>query len=243
MALRVPHQFLPQLQSLLEFPDERIQEFVNAIAKAGSLFNTNDLAKEVADRTGITRRICEGVIQILAGLYTSRENQAIPLESFVDGQVAPAIKGHLVARTETQQKPDATEIARIAQETEARWVKFRDILMTCLALDDTLGTAAKAGPVMTEHERILQDARVLTDIRPIFHPELSEKPHAAVLVHMLRLTTRDIYGEQTAQYFALDSNDIRFIKQLMDRAIKKEETLKKLMKESAVDVIAPKDFF
>jgi hypothetical protein len=66
--------------------------------------------------------------------------------------------------------------------------------MVALALDDTVGTAAKAGPVLTEHERIFEDARILTDVRPIFHPDLSEKPNAAVIVHMLRLTTRDMFG-------------------------------------------------
>jgi hypothetical protein len=97
--------------------------------------------------------------------------------------------------------------------------------------------------VLTDHERIFQDARVLTDIRPIFHPDLSEKPKTAVLVHMLRITTRDIFGNQKAQHFALDANDIRFMKHLMDRAIKKEETLKNLMNSSGISVIAPKEFF
>jgi hypothetical protein len=194
----------------------------------------------VSHRTRIPRRISEGVVQALAALYVTRENQAVPLERFVDEQVAPALKGGLVAQPE---KPDAVAIARIADEVEVRWTKLRSFLMVALALDDTVGAAAKAGPVMTEHERIFQDARVLTDLRPIFHPDLSERPHTAVVVHMLRLTTRDIFGEQNAQYFALDSNDIRFIRQLMDRAIKKEDTLKKLMEGSGVEVIAPKGFF
>jgi len=115
--------------------------------------------------------------------------------------------------------------------------------MVALALNDTVGVAAKAGPVMTEHERIFEDARILTDVRLIFHPDLSEKPSTAVVVHMLRLTTRDMLGHRQAQYFALDSNDIRFMQQLLDRAIKKEETLKQLMKSSTVEIIEPKAFF
>ncbi len=129
------------------------------------------------------------------------------------------------------------------EEAEDRWAKFRKFLMAALVLDDTVGTAAKAGPVLTDHERIFVDARLFTDIRPIFHPDLSEKPNAAVLVHMLRITTRDILGNQKAQYFALDANDIRFMKHLMDRAIKKEETLDSFLTASGVNVIVPKELF
>ena len=76
-----------------------------------------------------------------------------------------------------------------------------------------------------------------------FIPDLSEKPQSAVIVHMLRLSTRDVYGHKQAEYFALDSNDIRLLKQLMDRAIKKEETIKSVMTNSGVGVIMPKEFF
>jgi hypothetical protein len=236
MALRVPQQYLPHIQSLLEFSDERIQQFLDALAKAGSKFNVNDLATDVSNRTGMPRRIVEGVVQVLANLYMAREDQAVPLAKFLDEQVGPALK-------RAEKAEDRAE-GHTAEEAEARWAKFRKFLMVALALDDTVGAAAKAGPVLTEHERIFEDARILTDVRPIFHPDLSEKPNAAVIVHMLRLTTRDVSGQQRqSQYFALDANDIRFMKQLMDRAITKEETLIKAMKSSGINIIAPKGFF
>jgi len=157
--------------------------------------------------------------------------------------VSPALKNNLVAQLD---KAEATDVAKAEArnaEIETRWARFRKFLMVAMTLDDIVGTAAKAGPVLTEHERIFEDARILTDIRLIFHPDLSEKPNAAVVVHMLRITTRDILGDRKAQYVALDSNDIRFLKQLMDRAIKKEETLKGVMNSSGVTVIEPKGIF
>jgi len=57
------------------------------------------------------------------------------------------------------------------------------------------------------------------------------------------MTQRDNHGNSTDQYFALDSNDIRRIGALIDRALKKEETLKNLMKDSGVTVLNPKDIF
>lgn len=240
MAFRVPPENLPQIRSLLELPEERIQGFLDALAKAGAKFSVYDLAAEVSNRSKVPRRIAEGIVRLLASLYMERERQSVPLEAFLDEQAGPALKSALAVQ---EDKADAKVDTPTAEEAEARWAKLRKVLMAALSLDDTVGTAAKAGPVMTEHERIFQDARILTDVRPIFHPDLSEKPNAAVFVHMLRITTRNIFGSQEAQYFALDANDIRFMKYLMDRAIKKEETLIKFMNSSGVNVIAPKEFF
>ena len=86
-------------------------------------------------------------------------------------------------------------------------------------------------------------ARILTDIRPIFHLDVLEKPESALLVHMLRITERDTFGKRADTYFALDSNDVRRLKGLVDRALKKEETLRNLMKDSGVTVLSPKETF
>ncbi len=228
MALQ-PQQYLPQIQAFIELPEERIQGFIKALANAGSKFNAFDLAVDVSKATKVPRRITLGVIQACAAFYRERERLGISLEKFLDEQVAPSLKNVLA-------KPGGDESA-------APWIKFRTFLMSALALHETVGTAAKTGFVMTDHERIFVDARIMTDIRPIFHPDVSEKPNAAVLVHMLRITTRDVLGNEKAQSFALDANDIRVLKQLADRAISKEETLTELMKNSGVTIIAPKGYF
>jgi hypothetical protein len=112
-----------------------------------------------------------------------------------------------------------------------------------LSLERSVGTAAKAGPVLTQHERIFVGARIMTDLRPIYHLDVSEKPDAAVIIHMLRITQRDNFGVHSDQYFALDSNDIAAMKELIDRAEKKEKTLKSIMQNSGVTVLDPKFFF
>jgi hypothetical protein len=239
MALRVPPQHLPQIQTLLELPDEQIQGFVNALARAGAKFNTFDLAAYVSSRIGLPRRVAEGILRVLASIYLAREAQGVPLEMFLDEQVRPALKTALAV----QEGKAGARTSPPSEDAEDSWAKFRKFLMATLVLHDSVGIAAKAGPVLTDHERIFVDARVLTDVRPIFHSDLSEKPNAAVLVHMLRITTRDILGNQRAQYFALDANDIRFMKHLMDRAIRKEETLNSLLNTSGVSIIAPKEVF
>lgn len=242
MALTVPPEALRPIQSLLDLSDENIQKIVKAVAEAHSKFNINDLAAEVTQRTGFPRSLTDGIVQIIATLYKARESADMSLEAFVDEQVAPAVKSTFLAQAGRDKDKKKTN-TKPEDETDAMWARFRPFLAATLALDDTLGTAAKAGPVMTDHERIFDDARILTDARLIFHADLSEKPNAGIIVHMLRIVTRDIFGHREPQFFALDSNDVRFLRQLLDRAIKKEETLKGVLSSTQIEVIEPKAFF
>jgi len=242
MALRVPPEALRPIQKLIELSDENTQKIVRAVAESHSKFNINDLSADVAARTGFARTLTDGIVQVIANLYKARESADMGLETYVDEQIGPAIKSTFLAQAKRDKEKDKSK-SKPEEETEAMWSRLRPFLMATLALDDTLGTAAKAGPVMTDHERIFDDARVLSDVRLIFHPDLSEKPNAGIIVHMLKIVTRDIFGNRQPQFFALDTNDVRFLRQLLDRAIKKEETLKGVLNSAGIEVIEPKAFF
>lgn len=228
MAITVPEQHVALIRKFLELPDAKIKEFVGVLQSANPQFNVADLSDEVSKRLDLPRDLTSGVIRILGSLYLTRDAGKVPLETFVDQEVGPALK----------------RAGTFSQDTaEAQWKKLRSFLIAALSLENTLGTAAKAGYVLTQHERIFVNARILTDIRPIFHSNVSEKPGSATLVHMLRMTHRDNHRNYLDEYFALDSNDIRHLKELIDRALKKEETLKALMKNAGVTVLDPKETF
>lgn len=227
-------QTLLQIRSFIELPDATTQLFLDALKNAESKFNIYDLINDVTRRTRLARGIVAGVIEAIAAMYLAKDRKGSTLDTFLDEEVAPDLKNDLVAKSDK---------AASKEDIEARWAKFRKFLSVALTLDATLGTAAKTGPVMTDHDRIFVEARILSDVRFVFHPDLSEKPDVAVVVHMLRITTRDIYGAHKAEYFALDSNDIRFMKQILDRAVKKEDTIISAMEGSGIKVLAPKGIF
>jgi uncharacterized protein (DUF1778 family) len=228
MALQVPDRQLSDIRKLLELPDERTQELLRALADAGPNFNVDDLAAEVSTRTKLPRRLVNGIVSVLASLYITRDSHPVPLEAFVDEEVGVALRNVMGSPSDL---------------VDTQWARLRKFLMVALALDNTVGTASKAGHVLTEHERIFDDARILTDIRPIFHLDVSDKPNAAVLIHMLRVRERDSLGRQSVHFFALDANDLRSLKEIIDRAIKKEETLRDAMKNSAINILEPREFF
>ncbi|MBI3896514.1 MAG: hypothetical protein HY313_11350 [Acidobacteria bacterium] len=228
MALIVPEPQIVHIRKFLELPDDKIEAFLDALAKAGPQFNAPDLSDEVSTRLEISKRLIGGIVSVLASLYRTWDGQHTPIETFVDQEVYAALKKAEVFS---------------GKNVEAQWAKLRKFLIAALSLESTVGTAAKAGYVHTQHERIFVKARILTDLRPIFHQNVSEKPEAAVIVHMLRITQRDTLGNKTEKYFALDSNDIMAMRELIERALRKEETLKSLMKDAGVTILPPKFVF
>ena len=233
MALRVPDRQIEHIKQFLDLPDDKIEGFLDALAKVRPQFNIYDLSDEISGRLELPGDLTLGIARVLQSLYLARNEETgneetTPLETFLDQEVLVALK-----KAETFS----------AKHAEAQWASLRKFLIGALSLESTVGTAAKAGDVLTQHERIFVRARMLTDVRPIFHLDVSEKPESAVIVHMLRITQRDNLRNLTEKYFALDSNDIRTLKALLDRALKKEETLRSLMKDSGTTVLSPKEIF
>jgi hypothetical protein len=227
MALRVPAPQISYIKMFLELPDEKIEGLLAALVKAGPRFNVFDLASEISVPSGLSEQLTLGIIQVLASLYLTRDWRE-PTEEFVDREVFPALK-----RAQ----------AFSAEKLDAQWTKLRKFLIAALSLERTVGTTVKAGTVLTQHERIFAGARIMTDLRLIYHLKVSVKPDAGVIVHMLKITQRDNFGHSKDYYFALDSNDIATMQEVMERAMSKEKTLKGIMENSGVTVLNPKLFF
>jgi hypothetical protein len=224
MALTVPPQQIPHIKALLGLSDDKITTFLNVLSKAGPQFNVYDLATELSSALESSDLPIVPILRVLASLYLTRPVTQ-PIDKFVDEAVFPALKS---ARAFSQENADA------------QWQKLRNFLIGALSFERTLGTAAKAGDVLTQHERIFQAVRVITDLRPIFHVDVTEHPDAAVIIHTLKITQRDHFGHRSDLYFALDHNDVVAMKDVIDRALKKEQTLKEMIKESAVTVLDPR---
>lgn len=97
-----------------------------------------------------------------------------------------------------------------------------------------LRIALKAQDMRTEHEHVYLGARLFTDIRPVFGNSANEPPDGAVIVAMLKLAfISDDSGEKSF-YVALDGDDLKSLKGVLDRGLEKVETLTKSLSKSKV---------
>jgi hypothetical protein len=229
MPLTVPPSHIESVKKFVELSDEQMTLLLKALTLAGPQFNLRDLADKALEDVKLPKDLVRGIVQVVGSLYITKDTQNAPTDAFVEEVFLALSKAGAFSK-----EPD---------DAQAQWAKLRKFLAAALSLEDTVGTAAKAGHILTQHERIFVSARILTDVRAIFHVNTTEKPHSALLIHMLRITYRDMHGNISNEFFALDSNDIRAFKLLIDRAIQKEETLRKMMKDASIDVLHPKEYY
>lgn len=229
MPLQVPPDHVLLLKKWLELPDDAIEKYSSALAQVKPEFNAQELAKSILPLCALDPNLVLGITVILITVYRTGEPQK-PFETFLDRDVKPALRrGGLFAGA--------------LEEQEAQWTRLRGFLLGALQLEHIVGTTAKAGVVLTEHERIFDAAKILTDFRPIYHADVAEKPNAGVIVHMLKITHRDKQGHHFDAYFALDSNDLARMRNILNRAAEKEKALRQTMEDAGLSVLNVQPFY
>lgn len=89
---------------------------------------------------------------------------------------------------------------------------------------DVLLTSAKAVSVLNQQERLFHEARIMSDIRPVFGDDPTERPAGAVVVHTLSIKYH-ADGEMKTINVAMDRNDLAELTAALDRAMKKADVL------------------
>jgi len=227
MSLTIPHGHIALLKRWLELPSTETDKFSAALEKTEAQFNAVELAKSILPHCDLPPDLVFGIVEVLISVYRTGEPEK-PFETFLDRLVRPAL-----AQSNTFSEGKEQE----------EWQRLRIFLLHALSLEGILGTTAKAGIVLTEHERIFENARVMTDFRPIFHVDVSEKPNAGLIIHMLKITCRDKYSRKFDAYYALDSLDVEKLKAILDRAIEKGKTLQKAMGDAGLRILDVKSFY
>ena len=96
-----------------------------------------------------------------------------------------------------------------------------------------LRMAAKAHRLQRAGERLYCDAKILSDIRPVFDEDVETVPAGAVVGHTLRLGYHE-RGEHKEFFVVLDDVDLEKLRAVIERAESKNKTLLKLLKGSGL---------
>jgi hypothetical protein len=112
-------------------------------------------------------------------------------------------------------------------------------------LQETLGVepliiSAKGISVMQDNERTFLNARIITDVRPVYREPLSETPSeppsAAVIVHSLKISFREA-GRYREFFTILDNDDLVKLKQTLERAEAKTRTLSAFLQSAKISYL------
>ena len=211
MALKVPEQHQEALEKFLQYDATTLNSILETISTAPPALLSRDLSKRVVARVNLDADEAAQLVHLLSSLYRVREFLDRSLDDFSQDLC------------ETLQKAKGAEFT----PGGGSWETVKGYLTRILALDETLGVTAKALGILAENERQFCHARVITDLRPIFKPSLDDAPMAMLIVHQLKVAYHKEDREEHQQFFvALGSRDLRDLRNAIERAEKKEESLR-----------------
>lgn len=204
----IPRRYESGFAKLRQLEQHSLQMLSTALRDAPPTMDATDLTKILGGKVDTIPR--DDLAEIAHSLLSLTSLQA-------DFETSTASVADAIASA--MERSDSEKL-RLPKEDRER---FKSIL-TDLLSSNALQIAGKARSLQFEDEHVFQDARIVTDIRPVFGDSIQESPVGAILVHKLKLTY--LRNKQLEDFFIeLDSRDVRILRGLLDRADAKGDRL------------------
>lgn len=215
-ALSIPEQHQLGLAKILALPDDVVDRLIAALENVAPSSRSVDIIQGVALTAPdlLPEDDMRSVVSTLYSLYNLRAVVDVPLTRFLKDLMS-GLKG--------SGNPTLQSIDTEALETRLRR----------LTTIPSLELSAKAFSLQREHEHLFHDAQIFTDLRPVFKKDVSEDPVGMVLAYTLKVIFHDGTRHKEV-YFALDADDVTRLKQVVERAEAKSDTLKRLLEAKEI---------
>jgi hypothetical protein len=224
--LNIPERLRLGVSKIRRLDERTVQEIKKALDKAGEepslkdsagieISRDPDAVAIAAVRSVASLNLAEfaQIAESLAGLYTAKSMRDVPLEEFLDSV------------SDAMENLSQEELRVPHSERE----QFKDKLRPLLS-SEFFSIVAKAYDLVTE-ERTFCSARILTDLRPVFGLRVEDGPQAMVVMHTLKLVYHEGSKRHEEFFVALDADDLKTLRKLVDRAEAKAETLRPAVKD------------
>lgn len=222
-ALTAPKRHQRGLAKIRDLDEGSIQELLGALHKVPPTVNPNSLTSAVAAMVAaIEVSDIEDIVPALLFLYSIKDDPQFSTSEVAEGMALG------------MEEISSQELRSSAGTNERHF--FQDRLLELLNID-ALSAVARAGGLMLENEHSLRQARIITDVRPIFGPEKPQAhPEGAVIVHTLKIS---YWADNEVKNFfvALDTNDVRELSEQLERANSKAESLRAVLDAADVSYI------
>lgn len=215
MALQIPKRQRPGLIHLAKLPDPLLEQVTTAIATEPPTPDPEEMAKHIASKLELDFAELKSLIETIYTLNFVAEFSGVSQGRFLNDLVQSL-------RTE-----EFEEIGTLGSgDLRARFKAVLEIQNAALL--------AKALTLQRDGERLYCEAKILTDVRPVFREDVAEKPTGAVITHSLKLGYHERRGEHSELYVVLESADLDALEGVIKRAKAKEATLRKTLDDAGI---------
>ena len=212
----IPDRILPALVALAELSKAEADDLLEALKTTSPVMWAKQLPSQAVTNLKIMEPAkAQPIVDALISLYIARNEFSLNAED---------------ATTQILGASKETEGAAFSEEQKQ---VLSPLLLQSLSFDKSLGVTAKAIDVFMQHEHVFCNARMMTDIRPIFQDEPSAIPGAAAIVHTLKIGYH--LGREYKEFFvALDNEDVKILQTVLDRETVKTSSLHTVLDKAQI---------
>jgi hypothetical protein len=215
MALKVPERYIPMLNAVRNLSESAASELVRALEAATLTSSHDEMTEQIADKVpSIPKEELRNIVNVIYSLYHVREFSELNRNSFLD-ELIDSLREH------ADPKISAEELPAIRK-------RFKGLLSI-----KSLEGLSKAVALQREGERLYGEAKIISDIRPVFGDDVEARPVAAVITHTLKIEYHENDGHKNF-FIALDEYDLDDLEQIIKRAKAKAKTLTGVLADSEI---------
>ena len=208
--LEIPSQYHQGLSRIRELSDHAVDELAEALKKIQSRATAvDDVAAIIKDIEHLPE-----IVPAIQSVYQVRAFLEQPLARFIRDLCDAMMK-------------IAGPIALKPEERLSYSRRMEKLLDT-----DPLLTYAKARSLKWNQDLLFHDAKILTDMRPVFGDTVTERI-GFVVIHTLKLELHALGGHKE-MYLGLDEGDLVTLKKVIERAEQKAASLKETLRTKSL---------
>lgn len=221
---KILEEYAPGTKLLIDIEDEVFKTLLNAVSKVSPAPSVEKAALSLATEVKeIDLKDLEEITKMV-----------VSIRAYLDGEGGDAF----VESVATGLANNLFGLGEVSDCSDEQVTRFKKRLHDLLIADGIFRTVAKTLELRIESERILADARIVTDVRPIFQDEVDRGVTAAFVAYTLRITYRDAMGQKEF-YMGLDDLGLDVLLEQILRAKEKTEAIRSMLEKASIPYLEP----
>lgn len=214
LYIKIPEEREDAFEKFINLSNDEIAQFLKALREAQPSMTVDGFTEKLSELTKTPYEYFEDIIIMFFELYAFHSTKDNSMEEVVSS---------LCHYARESKNPKLIP-------NDSDWDKLKDNLLAVLNQENALTISAKAIEIYSDFQKLFCNSKIYSDIRPVFTSNFKEKPKMIVL-HNLKITYYE-NNKHKEIFIMLDSDDLKQLKNQIQRAEKKEDSLEEILKNS-----------
>lgn len=209
-SIQIPERIRKAVEYFLSLDETDQQRLMDTVAELQPSLDFEHVLAQFEATSSLEGDLNRNILHLISGI-----NQAALEHDLETSEVSEAVIASLY--------PEEAE-----KEDRSKLEDKKKSIANLASSATSVAQSFKGYKLSKEGKLVLENARIITDIRPIFEPKTDDRITSSVIVHELRLAvTRNQQVENI--YITVDMESLRKLEQVIKRAYSKDTAIRNIL--------------